>query len=60
MYEALSYAGDRVRVMHKDFLQVDVTREPFCRVEAIMLDPSCSGSGIRGRAGSIRLLTLLA
>ena len=38
-------AADVVSVMNKDFLKIDPTKEPFCAVEGIMLDPSCSGSG---------------
>jgi len=34
-----------VKVLHKDFLTVDPNEYPG--VEAIVLDPSCSGSGIR-------------
>ena len=43
-------ANKRVSVMNKDFLKIDASKEPFCQVDAIMLDPSCSGSGIRGRS----------
>ena len=33
----------------KSFLDVDPMEEPYCRVEYILLDPSCSGSGIVSR-----------
>lgn len=33
----------------QDFLKVDPTRPPFSKVGSILLDPSCSGSGIVGR-----------
>ena len=42
-------ASECVSVMHQDFLEIDSSKPPFCHVEGIMLDPSCSGSGIRGR-----------
>jgi putative methyltransferase len=32
--------------LHQDFLQVDPTDQLFRNVKAILLDPSCSGSGI--------------
>jgi putative methyltransferase len=38
-------AAHVVSVMNKDFLKIDPSKEPFCAVEGIMLDPSCSGSG---------------
>ena len=31
------------------FLDVDPTKEPYCHVEYLLLDPSCSGSGIVNR-----------
>jgi putative methyltransferase len=43
-------AGQSVSVLHQDFLKIDPRKAPFCDVQGIMLDPSCSGSGIRGRA----------
>ena len=43
-------AGSRVSVHPgQDFLQVDPEKEPWCRVQSVLLDPSCSGSGIVGR-----------
>ena len=33
----------------QDFLQLDPDQEPWCEVKAVLLDPSCSGSGILGR-----------
>ena len=38
-----------VEVRQGDFLKADPNMAPFCDVEGIMLDPSCSGSGMRGR-----------
>lgn len=32
-----------------DFLSVDLTSERFAEVRGVILDPSCSGSGIYGR-----------
>ena len=32
-----------------DFLSLKVEEEPWCEVGAVLLDPSCSGSGIVGR-----------
>ena len=37
-----------VRVHAADFLSVDPAAPPFCDAEAVLLDPSCSGSGIVG------------
>ena len=33
----------------QDFLRLDPQKEPWCSVGALLLDPSCSGSGIIGR-----------
>ena len=33
----------------QDFLRLDPLDEPWCNVGALLLDPSCSGSGIVGR-----------
>lgn len=33
----------------QDFLKLDPDKEPWCGVGALLLDPSCSGSGIVGR-----------
>lgn len=33
----------------QDFLGIDPTMQPWCNVNALLLDPSCSGSGIIGR-----------
>ena len=41
--------ANNVRVLNLDFLQIDSQQSPFCEVEGILLDPSCSGSGIVGR-----------
>ena len=48
----LSWAGTAKRVSVKgrvDFLKVDPRSEEYARVKYILLDPSCSGSGIVGR-----------
>ena len=36
----------------QDTLQLDPRREPWCNIGALLLDPSCSGSGIIGREKS--------
>eukprot|EP00659_Diplonema_papillatum_P000122 gene122-186_t len=41
--------GPKVEVLVKSFLDVDPLQEPYCKVEGILLDPSCSGSGIVDR-----------
>ncbi|KAL9119488.1 MAG: hypothetical protein Q9187_003959 [Circinaria calcarea] len=33
----------------QDFLRLDPQKDPWCNVGALLLDPSCSGSGIVGR-----------
>lgn len=43
-------AKDPVKVKTgQDFLKVDPQKEPWCGVGTLLLDPSCSGSGIVGR-----------
>lgn len=43
-------AKDLVKVKAgQDFLKLDPEKEPCCGVGALLLDPSCSGSGIVGR-----------
>ena len=44
-----SLGARNVEVRQCDFLQSNTTKSPFKDVEGIMLDPSCSGSGMRGR-----------
>ena len=39
-------AGDAVQVVQGDFLELDPTTKPFCDATHILLDPSCSGSGM--------------
>lgn len=39
-------AASNVEVQRKDFLTLPRDRKPYSEVEGIMLDPSCSGSGI--------------
>lgn len=38
-----------VEVLHADFLKLDPFQPELCNVKALLLDPSCSGSGTRGR-----------
>ena len=46
----LAGAGDPVRIKAKqDFLKLDPKASEFADVSAVLLDPSCSGSGIVGR-----------
>ena len=46
----LAGAGDIVQVKAKqDFMKLDPNAPQFAHVEALLLDPSCSGSGIMGR-----------
>ena len=33
----------------QDFLRIDPSQEPWCSLGGVLLDPSCSGSGIVGR-----------
>ena len=47
---AAQAAGDAVRVLQTDFLAIDPTSDPYCRVTAVQLDPTCSGSGMVERA----------
>jgi len=42
-------AEDLVQCTRTDFLSIDPAKKPFCDVKAIVLDPSCSGSGLRNR-----------
>eukprot|EP01039_Chlorochromonas_danica_P006960 gene6959-7700_t len=37
---------ERVKVTHRDFLTVDVQEDKYNEVRCVLLDPSCSGSGI--------------
>eukprot|EP00268_Persea_americana_P003858 TRINITY_DN11179_c0_g1_i9.p1 TRINITY_DN11179_c0_g1~~TRINITY_DN11179_c0_g1_i9.p1 ORF type:complete len:502 (+),score=104.16 TRINITY_DN11179_c0_g1_i9:171-1676(+) len=37
--------ASNVEVLHGDFLNIDVTDQRYSKVRAILLDPSCSGSG---------------
>ncbi|KAI5061123.1 hypothetical protein GOP47_0023628 [Adiantum capillus-veneris] len=46
LYETVDVAGaSNVKVMHQDFLKLDVNDPVLSQVKAILLDPSCSGSG---------------
>ena len=40
----------------QDFLRVDPDKPPWNTVSAVLLDPSCSGSGIIGRDETIRIV----
>lgn len=39
----------------QDFLRVDPNIEPWCNIGALLLDPSCSGSGIVGRDSTLSI-----
>ncbi len=43
---ALLAVDDVVIINHKDFLTVDVSEDKYSKVQYLLLDPSCSGSGI--------------
>jgi 25S rRNA (cytosine2278-C5)-methyltransferase len=43
------YAGDIVESKLQDYLKIDVTQKPWSDCTKIMLDPSCSGSGMAHR-----------
>ncbi|KAH7445472.1 hypothetical protein KP509_01G010700 [Ceratopteris richardii] len=46
LQDTVKLAGaSNVKVMHQDFLTLDVNKSPLSQVKAILLDPSCSGSG---------------
>lgn len=46
LHEMVELAGARnVKIMHQDFLKLDLSRPALSGVKAILLDPSCSGSG---------------
>ncbi|MCO5557706.1 hypothetical protein L7F22_011277 [Adiantum nelumboides] len=46
LYEIVKLAGaSNVKVMHQDFLKLDVNDPSLSQVKGIILDPSCSGSG---------------
>ncbi|MCJ1396117.1 hypothetical protein MMC18_009006 [Xylographa bjoerkii] len=40
----------------QDFLRLDPGIEPWCSVGALLLDPSCSGSGIIGRDSTLSII----
>ncbi|MCJ1437474.1 hypothetical protein MMC27_006861 [Xylographa pallens] len=40
----------------QDFLRLDPEREPWCSIGALLLDPSCSGSGIIGRDSTMSIM----
>lgn len=42
-------APGSLHIHNQDFLQFNLSRSPWNHVNAILLDPSCSGSGIVGR-----------
>ncbi|ERN04823.1 probable 28S rRNA (cytosine-C(5))-methyltransferase [Amborella trichopoda] len=37
--------ASNVEILHEDFLKINMREAPFSKVRAILLDPSCSGSG---------------
>lgn len=41
--------SDNIQILNEDFLKCDPCKEPFSNVTKILLDPSCSGSGIISR-----------
>ncbi|KAG6557022.1 hypothetical protein Mapa_001439 [Marchantia paleacea] len=44
--DTVSRAGaSNVKIHHGDFLKIDPSKSPFSKVQGILLDPSCSGSG---------------
>jgi putative methyltransferase len=49
--------GDEIITVHgsKDFLSVDPNDPKFKDVEALLLDPSCSGTGIVGRDDELKI-----
>eukprot|EP00252_Welwitschia_mirabilis_P011450 TRINITY_DN25703_c0_g1_i2.p1 TRINITY_DN25703_c0_g1~~TRINITY_DN25703_c0_g1_i2.p1 ORF type:complete len:558 (-),score=108.42 TRINITY_DN25703_c0_g1_i2:140-1738(-) len=48
--EAVALAGaSNVDVLNSDFLMLDPNSPTFSKVQAVLLDPSCSGSGISSR-----------
>ena len=48
-------AGSIVRAKCEDFLKVDPTSPEYAGVRAVLLDPSCSGSGTAGTRGDYLL-----
>jgi putative methyltransferase len=57
--EAGALENDLVEPIHQDFLTVDPNDEKYKHVRAILVDPSCSGSGIVGRGQSDKNLQRL-
>ncbi|XP_074653847.1 28S rRNA (cytosine-C(5))-methyltransferase-like [Tubulanus polymorphus] len=54
MNDLCSKAGARcVETTNVDFLKVDLTTEKYSEVEYVIVDPSCSGSGIVSRMNSV-------
>lgn len=53
MVNTASAEGQVVVKAGQDFLRVDCTKAPWNRVGSLLLDPSCSGSGIVGRDDAI-------
>lgn len=50
LHETVKLAGaSNVKVWHQDFLKLDVSSSVLSQVKAILLDPSCSGSGTAHR-----------
>jgi len=48
---AAAHASSAVRVVEGDFLSMSPTAKPWSEATAVLLDPSCSGSGIVERQG---------
>ncbi|MCJ1475493.1 hypothetical protein MMC13_004156 [Lambiella insularis] len=56
LQKMVSLAGAQQLITVKsgqDFLRVDPGKEPWSNAEALLLDPSCSGSGIIGRDSAL-------
>ena len=51
----LAGAGKIVQAKKADFLSLDPAAPEFARVRAVLLDPSCSGSGTAGTRGDYLL-----
>ena len=49
-------AQDQVKIhAGQDFLKIDPDQTPWCEATSLLLDPSCSGSGMLGRDDSISI-----
>eukprot|EP00127_Corallochytrium_limacisporum_P001938 Clim_evm93s88 gene=Clim_evmTU93s88 len=48
-----AHGAKNIEVLHQDFLQTNTKADPFNLTEYILLDPSCSGSGVHDRFDNI-------